>query len=96
MNRPTRSMATALTSRGLPATGTGGYHPHESPLTILVPIGLLAVGAVLAGQLFHGIFVDPERAAEFWRQGIAFSRASRRSAPSMRRCGSSSPRRSSC
>jgi NADH-quinone oxidoreductase subunit L len=53
--------------------GTGGYHPHESPLTILVPIALLALGALLAGQLFHNIFVDAERAPEFWRQSIAFS-----------------------
>ena len=57
----------------MPPTGTGGYHPHESPLTILVPIGLLALGAVLAGQLFHGIFVDAERAPEFWRGSVAFS-----------------------
>ena len=35
------------------AIGTGGYHPHESPLTILIPIILLAIGAILAGQLFH-------------------------------------------
>ena len=27
----------------MPATGTGGYHPHESPLTMLVPLG--AAGA---------------------------------------------------
>jgi NADH-quinone oxidoreductase subunit L len=53
--------------------GDGGYHPHESPLSMLVPIGLLAVGALLAGQLFHGIFVDAERAPEFWRGSIAFS-----------------------
>jgi NADH-quinone oxidoreductase subunit L len=58
----------------VPATGSGGYHPHESPLTILVPIALLAVGAALAGQLFHGIFVDPERAPEFWRGTVTFSR----------------------
>ena len=44
---------------GMPQSGTGGYHPHESPLTMLVPIVLLAIGAVLAGQLFHEIFVDP-------------------------------------
>jgi NADH-quinone oxidoreductase subunit L len=55
------------------ATGSGGYHPHESPLTMLVPITLLAVGAVFAGQFFHAIFVDAERAPEFWRQAIAFS-----------------------
>jgi NADH-quinone oxidoreductase subunit L len=55
------------------ATGSGGYHPHESPLSMLVPITLLAVGALLAGQFFHAIFVEPERAPEFWRQAIAFS-----------------------
>jgi NADH-quinone oxidoreductase subunit L len=54
--------------------GSGGYHPHESPLTILVPIGLLALGALLAGQLFHPVFVSPETAPEFWRGTIAFSR----------------------
>ncbi|MFL6753117.1 MAG: NADH-quinone oxidoreductase subunit L [Sphingomicrobium sp.] len=58
---------------GLPPRSTGGYHPHESPLTILVPIALLALGAVLAGQLFHNIFVDAARAPEFWRRSIAFS-----------------------
>ena len=53
--------------------GTGGYHPHESPWTILVPIGLLALGAVVAGQIWHGIFVDAERGPEFWRGAVAFS-----------------------
>jgi NADH-quinone oxidoreductase subunit L len=55
------------------AKGTGGYHPHESPRTILVPIVLLAVGAVLAGQIWHGIFVDAQRAPEFWRGAVSFS-----------------------
>jgi NADH-quinone oxidoreductase subunit L len=55
------------------AAGTGGYQPHESPLTMLVPIALLALGALIAGQVFHGIFVDAERAPEFWRGSIAFS-----------------------
>lgn len=58
---------------GLPPAGTGGYHPHESPLTMLVPIGLLAVGAIFAGQLFHGIFVGAEEAPGFWKASIAFS-----------------------
>src|SRR5687768_7701889 len=31
--------------------GTAGYHPHESPLTILVPLALLSLGAIAAGQL---------------------------------------------
>jgi NADH-quinone oxidoreductase subunit L len=59
---------------GLPPAGTGGYHPHESPLTILVPIVLLAIGAAFAGQFFHGIFIGPERAGEYWQQSITFSR----------------------
>jgi NADH-quinone oxidoreductase subunit L len=58
---------------GLPPSGTAGYHPHESPRTMLVPIGLLALGAVLAGQFFHGIFTDAARAPEFWRGAVAFS-----------------------
>jgi NADH-quinone oxidoreductase subunit L len=58
---------------GMPAVGTGGYHPHESPWTILAPIVLLAVGALLAGQIWHGIFVDAERGPEFWRGAVAFS-----------------------
>jgi NADH-quinone oxidoreductase subunit L len=56
------------------AEGSGGYHPHESPLTILVPICLLALGALLAGQIFHPIFTGPETAPEFWRGTVAFSR----------------------
>ncbi len=56
-----------------PLEGTAGYHPHESPWTMLVPIGLLSLGALFAGQIFHGIFVGPERAPEFWRASIAFS-----------------------
>ncbi len=52
--------------------GTGGYHPHESPLTMLVPLGLLAVGAVLAGQVFHDAFLDAEAGARFWGGSIAF------------------------
>jgi len=53
-------------------TGTAGYHPHESPLSMLVPIGLLAVGAVLAGQVFHGIFLEAEHAPGFWQGSVAF------------------------
>ena len=58
----------------VPATGTGGYHPHESSPSILVPIVLLALGALLAGQLFHGIFVGPDNAPAYWRGTISFSR----------------------
>ncbi len=60
---------------GLPEMGTAGYRPHESPLTMLVPICLLAVGALLAGQFFHGVFVGPETAPHYWH-GIIASAAS--------------------
>ena len=53
----------------MPPEGTGGYHPHESPWTMLVPIGLLAVGAVLAGYVFSHSFLD---SAEFWQGSVAF------------------------
>jgi NADH-quinone oxidoreductase subunit L len=56
-----------------PVEGTAGYHPHESPWTILVPLGLLSLGAVFAGFLFHGAFVEAEGGTEFWKGSIAFS-----------------------
>ena len=42
---------------------------HESPLTMLVPLGLLATGAVFAGIVFFYFFVG-EGAAEFWRASL--------------------------
>src|SRR5687768_15277607 len=53
-------------------TGTGGYHPHESPWTILVPLGVLSIGAILAGFLFHAPFIEAEEGAHFWGTSIAF------------------------
>jgi NADH-quinone oxidoreductase subunit L len=57
--------------RDLPA-GTGGYHPHESPVPMLVPLGVLSVGAVAAGFAFHGYFIEPEAGEQFWRGALAF------------------------
>ena len=59
-------------SKATPPEGTAGYHPHESPLSMLVPLGVLALGAIFAGQLFHDVFLDAERGAEFWHGSIAF------------------------
>jgi len=55
-----------------PATGTGGYHPHESPLSMLIPLGVLTLGAIFAGFVFHHQFVDAEHGVEFWKGAIAF------------------------
>jgi NADH-quinone oxidoreductase subunit L len=52
--------------------GTGGYHPHESPWTMLVPLALLSIGAVAAGMVFHGWFIEAEEGAHFWAGSIAF------------------------
>ncbi|WP_129792766.1 NADH-quinone oxidoreductase subunit L [Sphingosinicella sp. CPCC 101087] len=54
------------------ATGTGGYHPHESPWTMLVPLAVLSLGAIAAGMVFHHAFIDVEEGAHFWAGSIAF------------------------
>jgi NADH-quinone oxidoreductase subunit L len=40
-------------------------HAHESPPTMLVPLGVLALGAVLAGAVFTNYFIGHGE-AEFW------------------------------
>jgi NADH-quinone oxidoreductase subunit L len=52
--------------------GTGGYHPHESPWTMLVPLALLSLGAVFAGLVFHEAFIGAEEGVHFWGGSIAF------------------------
>ncbi|WP_309602973.1 NADH-quinone oxidoreductase subunit L [Sphingomonas sp.] len=54
-------------------TGTGGYHPHESPWTILLPLALLSLGAVFAGLAFHEQFVGSEAGTSFWHGSVPFS-----------------------
>jgi len=44
--------------------GTGGYHPHESPLSMLVPLAVLSFGALFAGAIFNDLFVGGQTA--FW------------------------------
>ncbi|WP_415641752.1 NADH-quinone oxidoreductase subunit L [Sphingomonas antarctica] len=52
--------------------GTGGYHPHESPWSMRLPLVMLSVGAILAGWAFADVFLDPERGTQFWRGAIFF------------------------
>jgi NADH-quinone oxidoreductase subunit L len=49
---------------------TGGYHPHESPVSMLVPLGVLTIGAVAAGQVFAPAFLD---SAAFWAGSIFYN-----------------------
>jgi NADH-quinone oxidoreductase subunit L len=53
-----------------PSDGTAGYHPHESPVSMLLPLGLLSIGAVFAGFVFKGQFIDGEA---FWNGAIYFN-----------------------
>jgi NADH-quinone oxidoreductase subunit L len=55
-----------------PATGDAGYHPHESPWSMLVPLFILGGGALLAGWVWHENFVGAEDGAAFWRGSLAF------------------------
>jgi NADH-quinone oxidoreductase subunit L len=53
--------------------GTAGYHPHESPLNMLVPLGVLSLGAVFAGFIFSHAFVSAEEGSHFWKGSLAFN-----------------------
>ncbi len=53
-------------------SGTGGYHPHESPWSMLIPLFILGAGALGAGWLWHEQFVGAEEGAGFWRGSLAF------------------------
>ena len=50
--------------------GTGGYHPHESPWSMLVPLLVLTLGAVFAGWVFTHPFLEE---VEFWGGSIAYN-----------------------
>jgi NADH-quinone oxidoreductase subunit L len=39
---------------------------------MLIPLLLLSVGAIAAGFVFHGFFIEAEEGAHFWNGAIAF------------------------
>src|SRR6201991_5085354 len=43
---------------------------HESPVWMLVPIGVLAAGSILAGLPFKELFASPHGVEEFFRESI--------------------------
>ncbi|RWK21953.1 MAG: NADH-quinone oxidoreductase subunit L [Mesorhizobium sp.] len=45
------------------------HHVHESPPVMLVPLYVLAAGALLAGLIFHGAFIG-EGYGEFWKASL--------------------------
>jgi NADH-quinone oxidoreductase subunit L len=44
--------------------------PHESPKVMLIPLIVLAVGALFAGVVFKGLFIGPE--TEFWKGALFY------------------------
>ncbi len=53
--------------------GTGGYRPHESPLSILIPLIGLSIGAVAAGYVFQNYFIAPDAGETFWKGALFHS-----------------------
>ena len=45
---------------------------HESPMIMLVPLIILAIGAIFAGILFKDLFIGHETSYEFWSNSIKF------------------------
>ncbi|MGB7406493.1 MAG: NADH-quinone oxidoreductase subunit L, partial [Pacificimonas sp.] len=62
----------ARAARPVPVAGRGGYEPHESPLSMLVPLALLSIGAVFSGVAFYYAFTGYEEGVAFWSGSLAF------------------------
>ncbi len=45
---------------------------HESPLVMLIPLIILAIGAIFAGVLFKDLFIGHEISYNFWSSSIKF------------------------
>ena len=52
--------------------GHGPLEPHESPRTMLVPLAVLAAGALLAGLVFSSSFIG-HNAEHFWKGAVVLS-----------------------
>ncbi len=46
--------------------GHASHTPHESPLVMLVPLGVLALGSVFAGMIWYNVFFGREDAMRDW------------------------------
>ena len=44
----------------------GSHEPHESPLVILIPLGVLALGAAFSGMLWYNVFFGDEAKLRTW------------------------------
>ncbi len=52
--------------------GDAGYHPHESPFPMLIPLVVLTLGAIFAGWIWAPYFIEAEHGAAFWAGSLMF------------------------
>ena len=45
---------------------------HESPLIMIIPLIILAIGAIFSGFLFKDLFIGVESSGNFWKDSIFF------------------------
>jgi NADH-quinone oxidoreductase subunit L len=53
-------------SHGHDSHGHGAHEPHESPAVMLVPLGVLALGAVFSGMVWYNVFFGKEDQVRAW------------------------------
>jgi NADH-quinone oxidoreductase subunit L len=53
--------------------GDAGYHPHESPIAMMIPLAVLSIGAIFAGFVFAPWFINAEHGVSFWAGSLAFN-----------------------
>ena len=45
---------------------------HESPLVMIIPLIILALGAIFSGYLFKNLLIGEESSYLFWKESIVF------------------------
>ncbi len=45
---------------------------HESPMVMIIPLIILAIGAIFSGFLFKDLFIGIESSGNFWKNSILF------------------------
>ena len=55
-----------MTFYGKPRYDVHGHQPHESPASMLVPLGALAIGAIFAGAIWYNPFYGNTTEMESW------------------------------
>ncbi len=60
------SRANAHGHHGHDDHGHGHHEPHESPMVMLIPLGVLALGAVFSGMIWYNVFFGDEGKMRAW------------------------------